>query len=80
MAKCAEMLQNEVEMDFVDINVGCPIDLVFKKVGHVIDFGGYYGSSLVTGHVPTHSFPEAIPDPNPTLTQNLDLTQGRVGT
>ena len=37
-------------------------------------------SSLATGHVPTHSFPVASPDPNPTLTQNLDLAQGRVGT
>ena len=27
------------------------------------------GSSLVAGHVPTHPFPEAIPDPNLTLTQ-----------
>ena len=32
------------------------------------------------GHVPIHPFPEAGPDPNPTLTQTLDLTQGRVGT
>ena len=38
------------------------------------------GSSLVTGHVPTHPSPEASPDPNPTLTQTLDLTQGRVST
>ena len=37
-------------------------------------------SSLFTGHVPTHPFPEACPDPNPTLTQTLGLTQGRVGT
>ena len=38
------------------------------------------GSSLVTGHVPTHPFPEASADLNLTLTQTLDLTQGRVGT
>ena len=38
------------------------------------------GSSLFTVHVPTHPFPEASPDTNPTLTQTLDLTQGRVGT
>ena len=38
------------------------------------------GSTLVTGHVPTHPFPEASPDPNLTLTQTLDLIQGRVGT
>lgn len=32
MTKCAELLQNEVPIDFVDINIGCPIDLVFKQV------------------------------------------------
>ena len=32
MARCAELLQNEVPIDFVDINIGCPIDLVFKQV------------------------------------------------
>ena len=32
MAKCAELLQNDVPVDFVDINIGCPIDLVFKQV------------------------------------------------
>lgn len=31
MTKCAELLQNEVPIDFVDINLGCPIDLVFKQ-------------------------------------------------
>ena len=37
------------------------------------------GSSLVTGHVPTHPSPEASPDLHLTITQTLDLTQGRVG-
>jgi tRNA-dihydrouridine synthase len=32
MTKCAELLQNEISLDFVDINIGCPIDLVFTKV------------------------------------------------
>ena len=32
------------------------------------------------GHVPTHPYPEAIPNPNLSLIQTLDLTQGRVGT
>ncbi|XP_031566766.1 tRNA-dihydrouridine(47) synthase [NAD(P)(+)]-like [Actinia tenebrosa] len=31
MTKCAELLQKEVSLDFVDINTGCPIDLVFSK-------------------------------------------------
>eukprot|EP00118_Oscarella_pearsei_P009383 m.54019 g.54019 ORF g.54019 m.54019 type:complete len:575 (+) comp34302_c0_seq1:173-1897(+) len=33
MTRCAEMLKQNVVVDFVDINVGCPIDLVFKKGG-----------------------------------------------
>lgn len=33
MTKCAELLNRTVQVDFVDINVGCPIDLVFKKGG-----------------------------------------------
>ena len=32
MSKCAELLQNKTEIDFIDVNVGCPIDLVFNKV------------------------------------------------
>ena len=36
------------------------------------------GSSLVSGHVPSHPSPEASPNPNPnlTVTQTLDLTKG----
>jgi len=33
MARCTEMLNNEVEIDFIDVNIGCPIDLVYKKGG-----------------------------------------------
>ncbi|KAM4884068.1 tRNA-dihydrouridine(47) synthase [NAD(P)(+)]-like [Sylvia borin] len=33
MTKCAELLNRTIDMDFVDINVGCPIDLVYKKGG-----------------------------------------------
>ncbi|XP_039734396.1 tRNA-dihydrouridine(47) synthase [NAD(P)(+)]-like isoform X2 [Pteropus medius] len=33
MTKCAELLNRTIEVDFVDINVGCPIDLVYKKGG-----------------------------------------------
>ncbi|CAB4484840.1 FMN-linked oxidoreductase [Rhizophagus irregularis] len=33
LVKCAEMLNNEIEADFIDVNLGCPIDLVFNKGG-----------------------------------------------
>ncbi|XP_008571284.1 PREDICTED: tRNA-dihydrouridine(47) synthase [NAD(P)(+)]-like [Galeopterus variegatus] len=33
MTKCAELLSRTIEVDFVDINVGCPIDLVYRKGG-----------------------------------------------
>ncbi|OXB72641.1 UNVERIFIED_CONTAM: hypothetical protein H355_002132 [Colinus virginianus] len=33
MTKCAELLNQTIDVDFVDINVGCPIDLVYKKGG-----------------------------------------------
>ncbi|KAJ8000247.1 hypothetical protein DPEC_G00202850 [Dallia pectoralis] len=33
MTRCAELLNNHVDVDFVDINSGCPIDLVYKKGG-----------------------------------------------
>lgn len=32
MTRCAELLNRTIDVDFVDINVGCPIDLVYKKV------------------------------------------------
>lgn len=32
MTRCAELLGRTIEVDFVDVNVGCPIDLVYKKV------------------------------------------------
>jgi tRNA-dihydrouridine synthase 3 len=37
LVKCAEMLNNEIEADFIDVNLGCPIDLVFNKVRNWID-------------------------------------------
>ncbi|XP_006002747.1 tRNA-dihydrouridine(47) synthase [NAD(P)(+)]-like isoform X2 [Latimeria chalumnae] len=33
MTKCAELLNQTIDVDFVDINVGCPIDLVYNKGG-----------------------------------------------
>jgi len=31
MAKCAELLETEVSVDFVDINCGCPLDALCKR-------------------------------------------------
>ena len=31
MARCCEVLENSCDIDFVDINMGCPIDLVCNK-------------------------------------------------
>ncbi|GLD59173.1 tRNA-dihydrouridine(47) synthase [NAD(P)(+)] [Lates japonicus] len=33
MTRCAELINNNTNVDFVDINSGCPIDLVYKKGG-----------------------------------------------
>ena len=32
MTKCAELLCRNTEVDFIDINCGCPIDLIFNSV------------------------------------------------
>ncbi|XP_076327975.1 LOW QUALITY PROTEIN: tRNA-dihydrouridine(47) synthase [NAD(P)(+)]-like [Tachypleus tridentatus] len=31
MTRCAQMLTENVDVDFVDINMGCPLDLVYQK-------------------------------------------------
>ena len=31
LARCAEVLQREVNVDYIDLNCGCPIDLVFRS-------------------------------------------------
>ncbi|KAM4549534.1 tRNA-dihydrouridine(47) synthase [NAD(P)(+)]-like isoform 2-T2 [Fundulus diaphanus] len=33
MTRCAELINSHTDVDFVDINSGCPIDLVYKKGG-----------------------------------------------
>ncbi|XP_071381210.1 tRNA-dihydrouridine(47) synthase [NAD(P)(+)]-like [Centroberyx affinis] len=33
MTRCAELINSNTDVDFVDINSGCPIDLVYKKGG-----------------------------------------------
>ena len=39
MSRCAEMLSQEVDVSFIDVNIGCPIDFVFKKVGRLLVSG-----------------------------------------
>uniref|UniRef100_UPI00358EF6D2 tRNA-dihydrouridine(47) synthase [NAD(P)(+)]-like n=1 Tax=Myxine glutinosa TaxID=7769 RepID=UPI00358EF6D2 len=43
MTKCADLLNRSIDIDFVDINMGCPLDLVCHKVGQL---GG--GCALLT--------------------------------
>ncbi|KAJ4442272.1 hypothetical protein ANN_12139, partial [Periplaneta americana] len=33
MTRCAQMLQEKTEIDFVDVNLGCPIELVYQQGG-----------------------------------------------
>lgn len=32
MSKCTQLLNETCDLDFIDVNVGCPIDLVFDMV------------------------------------------------
>ncbi|XP_068227113.1 tRNA-dihydrouridine(47) synthase [NAD(P)(+)]-like [Palaemon carinicauda] len=33
MTKCAQLLDEQTNIDFIDINMGCPIDLIYKQGG-----------------------------------------------
>ncbi|ERL91517.1 hypothetical protein D910_08847 [Dendroctonus ponderosae] len=33
LVKCGQMLEKECDIDFIDLNLGCPIDWVFKRGG-----------------------------------------------
>lgn len=33
LTKCGQLLQQEAEIDFIDLNLGCPIELVYKEGG-----------------------------------------------
>lgn len=33
LTKCGQLLQNEADIDFIDLNLGCPIELIYKEGG-----------------------------------------------
>ena len=35
MTRCAQLLSETCDLDFIDINCGCPIDLIYNKVAVV---------------------------------------------
>lgn len=37
VTKACEVLNKEADVDFIDLNMGCPIDLVFKQVRCYLD-------------------------------------------
>jgi tRNA-dihydrouridine synthase 3 len=32
MTRCAQMLEEMTNIDFIDVNMGCPIELVYQQV------------------------------------------------
>jgi len=47
MTRCAELVQETCDFDFVDINCGCPIDIVVKYV-YVLDLGPGYMNPCIS--------------------------------
>jgi tRNA-dihydrouridine synthase 3 len=31
MTRCAQVLHENCDIDFIDVNMGCPIDIVYQK-------------------------------------------------
>lgn len=56
MTKCAQLLTETCNVDFIDINCGCPIDLVYKKVNWVLIVGGSSGFILFMFICIIHTF------------------------
>ena len=40
MARCAQLIEEHAAMDFVDINMGCPIDIICNRCGSAERQGG----------------------------------------
>lgn len=36
MTKCAELLQENIDIDFLDVNLGCPIDQIYRQVNNSV--------------------------------------------
>lgn len=36
MTRCAQLLQEQTDVDFIDLNVGCPIDRICSQVLSVL--------------------------------------------
>eukprot|EP00795_Rhopilema_esculentum_P014894 gene14894-6033_t len=61
MTRCAEMLSSEMDVDFIDVNIGCPIDLVFKKGGGCALMGRQKKfQNIVKGMVEVSSVPITV--------------------
>lgn len=33
LTRCAQLLNREIDVDYIDLNIGCPIDLIYRKGG-----------------------------------------------
>jgi tRNA-dihydrouridine synthase 3 len=36
MTRCAQLLEETTHIDFIDVNLGCPIELIYQQVGETI--------------------------------------------
>jgi tRNA-dihydrouridine synthase 3 len=73
LVKACEVINNTIDVDFVDLNMGCPIDLVFNKGGGsaLLDSHGKLnkmlrGMQLVLDKPVTVKFRTGVKDNNPT--------------